>query len=106
MYPAVRSRAGRLLEFKARINYKESPFRKRKDFIPVGMKCVQQTVVLKEATWSPCMHSKVSSSQAAKALPCHPCREEFALKSMRKRERFPSPVLKSSATAWDMRTNV
>lgn len=52
------------------------------------------------------MRDKGSGSQAAKALPCHPCREEFTLKGMRRGQSLQGPVFKSSVTDWDMRANV
>lgn len=51
------------------------------------------------------MRDKVRGSQAAKALPCHPCREEFALMSMGRGQSLEDPVIKSSVTDWDMRAN-
>lgn len=91
-------------EFKARISYKESPFLKRKEPHP----CWYEVCTADSGSQGghlDTVHGKVSSSQAAKALQYHPCHEEFALKSMEKRESFPSPVLKSSVIAWDLGTN-
>lgn len=96
--------AGGLPEFRARINYKECPSPKRKEI----QFCWYEVYAADSGSQGHRVttHDEVSSSQAAKAFPCHPCHKEFALKSMRKGESFQSPVLKSSMTAWDMRTIV